>query len=492
MAHPFYFSCYTKVLVFSLLLFLFLSLCSTSYSKPQLVSTRTSTRVSSRRILEVEEEEQQDEKPLKKKTTTTQSTKNQTKLIKPNTTPSSKNQTKITKSSNLSTKNQTKTIKSNNTISLKNQTKSNATSTKTIKSNNLSPKNQTKQLKVSSKESPKTTPTDTGLKKKLNSTTSASTPKSKKLNSTSKATTPVSTSSKKSLDLVKASNKTTKATATATATDKQTKSKTTTQPHDATKQQSKKPAKQAPPGWFIDEEEDDDMVSISEFRDLPNKFQRTLIPDLERITTTSKAYLTKANDEITKGFKPYVGNKYAPTVAAVASCAFILIPLLLVSLLCTRIKAFFSLQKILIFIQVYLSIYFTILCVSSLVTGIEPLKFLYSVSHSTYLCLQVLQTLAYVFYLLLLLMFLVLVFSTECGLGLKFLGLAQVFVGFAVGLHYYVTVFHRVVLRQPPKTSWKVHGIYATCFLLICVLAGADNRRKKAYVENDGEEGKKN
>ncbi|XP_057416584.1 cell wall protein DAN4-like [Lotus japonicus] len=349
MAHPFYFSCYTKVLVFSLLLFLFLSLCSTSYSKPQLESTSRSTRVSSRRILEVEKEEQ-DEKPLKKKTTTTQ-----TKLIKSNTTTPSKNQTKTTKPSNLSSKNQTKTIESNNTISIKNQTKSNATPTKTIKSNNLYFKDQTKQLKVSTKESPKTTPTDTAVKKKLNSTT---TPKSKKLNSTSKATTPVSTSSKKPLDLVKASNKTTKA----TATDKQTKSKTS-QSHD-TKQQSKKPAKQAPPGWFIDDEDDDDLVSISEFRDLPNKFQRTLIPDLERITTTSKAYLTKANDEITKGFKPYVGNKYAPTVAAVASCAFILIPLLLVSLLCTRIKAFFSLQKILIFIQVYLSIYFTILCVS--------------------------------------------------------------------------------------------------------------------------------
>jgi len=302
------------------------------------------------------------------------------------------------------------------------------------------------------------------------------------------------------LDLAKASNKTTKATSTKDHDNKNNKQAKTTkadQTHETTdkkqktpqQQTKKKPTKQAPPSWILDEDEEDDLVS--EFTDLPNKFHQTLLPDLERISTTSKAYITKANNEMTKGFKPYVGKKYAATVATVISCFFVLIPLLLVSLLCSRIKAYFSLQKILIFIQVYLSIYFTVLCVTSLFTGLEPLKFLYSTSPSTYLCLQVLQTLAYVFYLLLLLMYLVLVFSTDCGLGSKFLGLAQVLVGFAVGLHYYVTVFHRVVLQQLPKTNWKIHGIYATCFLLICVLARAD-RRKKTYVEAGGGEGKKN
>ncbi|PQM32582.1 uncharacterized protein Pyn_10220 [Prunus yedoensis var. nudiflora] len=133
---------------------------------------------------------------------------------------------------------------------------------------------------------------------------------------------------------------------------------------------------------------------------------------------------------MTNQFKPIVGNKYAATIASIVSCAFLLIPLLLVSLLFTRIKAYFSLQKLLIFIQVYLSIYFSILCLSSLVTGLEPLKFFYATSQST------------------------------------------------------------AVLRQPPKTNWKVHGIYATCYLVICLFATAE-RRKKAYLEEGGEEGKK-
>ncbi|XP_027336713.1 uncharacterized protein LOC113850383 [Abrus precatorius] len=333
-------------------------------------------------------------------------------------------------------------------------------STKLIKPTNLSLKNQTK---IATKNQTKPTLTDTV--KKLNTTTL----KTKKLNSTS---------IKKSLDLAK--NKTTKPTATS--------DKGTNKTESDNKQSKKGNKKQAPPSW-VSEEEDDDLVS--EFKDLPIRFQQTLIPDLERISITSKAYITKANKEITKGFKPYVGNKYAPTLATFLSCAFVLIPLLLVSLLFNRIKAYFSLQKLLIFIQAYLSIYFSILCLSSFITGLEPLRFFYSTSRSTYLCLQVLQTLAYVFYLLLLLMYLVLVFSTDSGLGSKFLGLAQTFVGFAVGLHYYMTVFHRVVLRQPPKTNWKIHGIYATCFFLICVLARAD-RRKKTYLEEGGEEGKKN
>lgn len=386
-------------------------------------------------MFELEEEKQEFQQPLKKK-----ATKNKTSLINP--TDSSKNQTKTVKSSYLnSSKNQTKIKTKTNTALI----------------------------------------TDTEVVvKKLNSTTL----KSKKLNSTS-------TKKPSSLDLAKTTviggkNKTTKATATK---DKEASKKTKLDETESGKKSGGGKKKESQPSWVLEDEFDDDFVS--EFRDLPKKFQQTLIPDLERISTTSKAYITKANKEMTKGFKPYVGNKYAPTIATLLSCAFALIPLLLASLLFNKIKAYFSLQKLLIFIQAYLAIYFSILCLSSFITGVEPLRFFYSTSRSTYLCLQVLQTLAYVLYLLLLVMYLVLVFSTDSGLGSKFLGLAQTFVGFSVGLHYYMTVFHRVVLKQPPKTNWKIHAIYATCFCLISVIAGAD-RRKKTYMEEGGEEGKKN
>ncbi|PON55028.1 cell wall integrity/stress response component-like protein [Parasponia andersonii] len=453
MAQLIYCSSMRKVLLLYLVFFLCASvfLCTWSESDPFKSSPFGGRR---RKMLGVEagtsDEEEKAIKP-KKKSPDTLSPKNQTKPIK--TGLSSKNQTKPAKTSNLSSKNQTKSGKTTTTNELK---KLNSTT-----------------INI----------------KKLNSTTS----KIKKLNSTK----PISVVSiKKALDLTKPSspkNKTTKPTTTKKT--QYSESDPNSHPGKLESEKKNKPNKQnfpkkqtgVNPSW-IDEEDDGDLVS--EFADLPMKFQKTLIPDLERISITSKAYLSKANKEFTKGFKPIVGNKYAPTIASVVSFAFILIPLLLVSLIFNRIKAYFSLQKLLIFIQVYISIYFAILSLSALITGLEPLRFFYATSQSTYVCIQVLQTLGYVLYLLLLLMYLILVFSTDCGLGSKLLGLAQTFVGFAVGLHYYVAVFHRVVLRQPPKTNWKVHGIYATCFFLICLGANAE-RRKKAYLVDGGEEGKK-
>ncbi|CAK9148622.1 unnamed protein product [Ilex paraguariensis] len=386
----------------------------------------------------------EDQTIIKKKSTTL-STKNQTKLIKPTTTSSTKNQTKLFKPTSINvSKNKTKLIK--------------PTADSTKESSTM--KTQFKRLNSTSKPS-NSNKSSTLVTMKSSDLVKPSTPKNKTTKPITKKLNQSQTDKKLSSELQSKTQ----------VTDKKTK------PQKTPKQ----------PSW-IDKEDEDDLVS--EFRDLPSKFQETFLPDMERISKSSKIYLTKANKEITKGFKPIVGNKYAPTIASVVSFAFILIPLILVSLIFNRIKAYFSLQKLLIFIQVYLSIYFSILCLSSLVTGLEPLRFFYATSQSTYICVQVFQTLAYVLYLLLLLMYLVLVFSTETGLVSKLLGLGQTFVGFSVGLHYYMTVFHRAVLRQPPKTSWRVDAIYATCFLVICLLGTAE-RRKKAYLEEGGEEGKK-
>ncbi|KAL6523701.1 hypothetical protein OROGR_017304 [Orobanche gracilis] len=350
------------------------------------------------------------------------------------------------KKSTSSTKNSTITTPKNN------QTK------QIIKPTSNPSKNQTKPMKIS-------------ISSKNNETKPIKTSPPATIKSSQRFTEKPSFSS----DLTSSKNKTTKP----------NPSKETEAQLGITQPKSKKVHKKQP-SWIDDE--DDDL--IAGFRDLPSKFQENIVPDLAKISKTSQIYFTNYNKEFTNGFKPYFGNKYASTIASLVSFAFILIPLIIVSLIFHRIKAYFSLQKLLIFIQVYLAIYFTILCLSSLATGLEPLRFFYSTSRSTYICVQVLQTLAYVLYLLILLMYLILVFSTETGLATKLLGLAQTFVGFAVGLHYYTTVFHRAVLHQPPKSGWKVHAIYATCFLVICLLGRAD-RRKKAYLEEGGEEGKR-
>ncbi|MCD7462910.1 hypothetical protein HAX54_049618 [Datura stramonium] len=474
---------FSKIL---LVLCFLLVLLASSFISAQSQNNASSTRIR-RRMLELDIDDDNDDdspRPIKKKPISTiddspqpikkksnlsslSSSKNQTKLIK-STTGSSKNQTKLTKISSSSS----------GFGSIKNQTKLAKTKLSLSDSVSGSTKNKTKLIKPTPEEK-------LALKsqlKKLNST-------SIKSSNSPKTTSPATKKSSSDLSKISSSlpkNKTSKVTTTKDLNE--SKSKNPPKDQSTTNKNAKKETtqKDSQPYWL--ENDEDDLMSG--LRDLPSKFQETLLPDLERISKTSKVYLNKANKEITRNFKPIVGNKYAPTIASVISFAFILIPLILVSLIFNRIKAYFSLQRLIIFIQVYLSIYFSILCLSTLVTGLEPLKFFYATSQSTYICLQLLQTLAYVLYLLMLLMYLVLVFSTETGSITKMIGLAQTFVGFAVGLHYYMTVFHKAVLRQPPRTSWRIHAIYATCFLMICLLTRAE-RRKKTYLEEGGEEGKK-
>lgn len=240
------------------------------------------------------------------------------------------------------------------------------------------------------------------------------------------------------------------------------------------------------PIWLDESDSDQDL--ISEFRDLPTRIHQTLIPDFKKISITSKAYIYKANKNIAQNVKPFVGNKYAPKIATAASCLFLILPLCLVTALFYTLNSYLSLQRLLIFVQAYLGIYFFTLAITALVTGFEPLRFFYATSPSSYAWTQALQTLGYLLYLLVQLIHLVVVFSAgENNVGVRALGLAQMIMGLAVGCHYYAAVFHRAVTGDPPRANWKVHGVYAGCFLVICLCARAE-RRKKAY--DGGEDAK--
>lgn len=236
---------------------------------------------------------------------------------------------------------------------------------------------------------------------------------------------------------------------------------------------------------------DSDSDLIAEFRDLPTRIHQALLPDLKKISITSKAYIYKANKNIAENVKPFFGNKFAPKIALAASCLFLILPLCLVTALFYHLHSYLPLQRLLIFVQAYLAIYFLTLALTAVVTGLEPLRFFYATSPASYAWTQAVQTLGYLLYLLVQLIHLVVVFSggENNKMGVRVLGLVQMIVGLAVGCHYYAAVFHRAVTGDPPRANWKVHGIYAGCFLVICLCARAE-RRKKAY--DGGEDGKLN
>nr|GLL40873.1 hypothetical protein DM860_000801 [Ipomoea trifida] len=90
---------------------------------------------------------------------------------------------------------------------------------------------------------------------------------------------------------------------------------------------------------------------------MPSKFQQTLYRIWKESPKPPKFTSTKPTNNSPNNFKPIVGNKYAPTVAS-----FIFTPHIIVSLIFNRFKAYFSLQKLIIFVHIYLDIYFSILC----------------------------------------------------------------------------------------------------------------------------------
>jgi hypothetical protein len=129
---------------------------------------------------------------------------------------------------------------------------------------------------------------------------------------------------------------------------------------------------------LLEETDSDDMIA-----DLPDLF--------EHLSITSKAYITAANSGIAKGVRPFLGSKFAQIVAPIASALFLVVPLLLLISLLKHLGSCLSLVRhLLVFFQAYLAIYFATLAVTALVMDLEPLRFFYATSPSSYTWTQVL------------------------------------------------------------------------------------------------------
>lgn len=243
------------------------------------------------------------------------------------------------------------------------------------------------------------------------------------------------------------------------------------------------------PRWHDESFDEQDPDLLTEFRNLPARLQRTLLPDLERISTTSRAYLSAANAGVMQTVSPFFDTKYAPQIAPLASALLIILTLLLFVTIVRRLgSCLFLLQ----FVQAYLAIYFATLALITVLTGQEPLSFFHVESPTVYTWTQMAQSLGYIAYLLLQLSDLVVVFeSPSNGEATRVLGLVQMALGLGVGLHYYTAVFHQAAAGEAPRATWQVHAVYALCFVVISVCSRVD-RRKKVYAGTEGDEDCKN
>ena len=228
---------------------------------------------------------------------------------------------------------------------------------------------------------------------------------------------------------------------------------------------------------------------MQDFIDLPSKLQDTalkvvdhLSPNIYKLTDKSKTYFNKANQQITESFSPLVGKQVAPFFGTLISFSLLLVPLAIVGLLFDHIRAVLSLQKILLFINIYLSAYFATLLFATSIIG-EPMMFFYKSSARGYIHLQLFQAFGYTVYLIL--QTFDMVYSLSLSLEtllVKVTVVLQWFVAFTIGFHYYVTIFHRAMASKGPHTSWKIYGVYSLAFLVLCLFARIQ-RTKKGYSQ---------
>jgi hypothetical protein len=214
------------------------------------------------------------------------------------------------------------------------------------------------------------------------------------------------------------------------------------------------------------EEGTDDL--ISEFRDLPSRLQETLMSDLARLSQHSKAYLSVANVAgIAEGVRPILGSRWATVAASAASVAMLLLPLFMLTALVRRMGPYLPLlHRALLLAQAYLAIYFATLALTAAATGLEPLRFVHAASPAAYAWTHAGKSLGFMAYLVLQMVDLVVVFSGTAspkddgnGDAAKDLGLAQMVVGLAAGVHYYVVAFHRVAAGAAPHANWRVYVV---------------------------------
>uniref|UniRef100_J3MSX9 Uncharacterized protein n=1 Tax=Oryza brachyantha TaxID=4533 RepID=J3MSX9_ORYBR len=125
---------------------------------------------------------------------------------------------------------------------------------------------------------------------------------------------------------------------------------------------------------FAEETEGTDDL-ISEFKGLPARLQETLMPDLARLSHTSKVYLSAANTGIADGVRPILGGRWAAGAASAASIVLLLLPLFMLTALVRRMAPYLPLlHRALLLAQAYLAIYFATLALAAAATGLEPLR----------------------------------------------------------------------------------------------------------------------
>ncbi|XP_024364686.1 uncharacterized protein [Physcomitrium patens] len=236
-------------------------------------------------------------------------------------------------------------------------------------------------------------------------------------------------------------------------------------------QRSRAPDNEQSSEAFPSESQDRQVESVD--------FSEHLTKNINVFSDQTKTHFVRVNQDLTITIMPFLGNKHASLVASAISYCLLLIPLALVFFVCEQAREFLTLQKAILFANIYLAVYFELLLVAALGLGSEPMQRFQEFSPSSYLVLQLLQAFGYILYLTLQTADLTLVFANGTAIA-KSSATVQIVVAAMIGIHYYITVFVKATQGKAPATSWKAYAFYSIAFMTLCLFARI-KRSKKDY-----------
>ncbi|XP_024383531.1 uncharacterized protein [Physcomitrium patens] len=204
-----------------------------------------------------------------------------------------------------------------------------------------------------------------------------------------------------------------------------------------------------------------------------------LVKKINVFSVQTKTHFVKVNQDLASTITPFLGNRHAPAVASVISYCLLLLPLALIFFVCEQVREFLTLQKAILFANIYLAVHFELLLVAALGLGSEPMEIFHEFSTSSYLVLQLVQAFGYILYLTLQTADLTLAYAEGTAIA-KSTSTVQIVVASVIGVHYYITVFLKATQGVAPTTSWKAYAFYSIAFMTLCLL-GRIHRGKKQY-----------
>eukprot|EP00899_Mesostigma_viride_P024004 jgi/Mesvir1/4789/Mv11089-RA.1 len=210
------------------------------------------------------------------------------------------------------------------------------------------------------------------------------------------------------------------------------------------------------------------------------KTRKHVAPHVGRLARSGYEVAAKTHKGIQDTVSHYVGPEHTPLVSTVVSYVALLTPLLVSLLIILRIRAMFSIQKVVLFANLYLTAYCATLVLTTCLIGVEPLATLQRSSESNYVVVQLVEAFGYILYMLMQLINLGIMSSSGCCT--RFAAVLQICLASGVGLHYYLNVWQPAMLDLPPSVSWQMYGGYALVFLACCFMS-----RVRAVSKTDTE-----